>query len=91
MSPTAKAANRSTLNHYRFRYVTQDAEPAQPLTLTIDQSWTDNYFAPDSLPCRDRLYFTGEKVKSIAVLLADDNLRSPFFGNLRIRPPIVWV
>jgi phosphatidylserine/phosphatidylglycerophosphate/cardiolipin synthase-like enzyme len=49
-------------DHYRFRFHAKSSKKNTTMTLKTDGSWTDKYFASDSLPCRDRLCFAGEVI-----------------------------
>ncbi|MFL5383431.1 MAG: phospholipase D-like domain-containing protein [Longimicrobiaceae bacterium] len=47
-------------DHYRFRFAAKGGVTGgKPLALSRDDSWTDQYYVKDSLPFRDRLFFSG--------------------------------
>jgi phosphatidylserine/phosphatidylglycerophosphate/cardiolipin synthase-like enzyme len=50
-------------DHYRFRFSAKErkkaGEPDDPPSLVGDSTWTDPYFAPQSLKEYDRLWFSG--------------------------------
>lgn len=47
-------------DHYRFRFAAKGGvSDGKPLALSRDDSWTDQYYVKDSLPWRDRLFFSG--------------------------------
>jgi phosphatidylserine/phosphatidylglycerophosphate/cardiolipin synthase-like enzyme len=47
-------------DHYRFRFAARNGPSnGKPLALSNDDSWTDPYYVKDSLPWRDRLFFSG--------------------------------